>query len=140
MSVSGAGSMVGSFVLASLPNKKRGLMLLISSTFLGVALASFSFSSSWPLSLGLVVFVGLGQMGQMTLSNTLLQYYVADEYLGRVMSILMMQFGLMSLGTFVAGLLAEVLGVQWAVGGFAMCLTFLSILALVFLRRVRNLD
>ncbi len=140
MSVSGAGSMVGSFVLASLPNKKRGLMLLISSTFLGVALASFSFSTSWPLSLGLVVFVGLGQMGQMTLGNTLLQYYVADEYLGRVMSILMMQFGLMSLGTFVAGLLAEALGVQWAVGGFAMCLVFLSVLALVLLPRIRNLD
>jgi len=140
MSVSGAGSMVGSFVLASLPNKKRGLMLLISSTFLGVALASFAFSTLWPLSLSLVVFVGLGQMGQMTLSNTLLQYYVNEEYLGRVMSILMMQFGLMSLGTFVAGLLAEAMGVQWAVGGFATLLAFLSILALVFLRRVRNLD
>lgn len=140
MSVSGVGSMVGSFVLASLPNKKRGFMLLVSSIFLGVALASFSFSRSWPLSLVLIVFVGLGQMGQMTLSNTLLQYYVEDEYLGRVMSILMMQFGLMSLGTFVAGVLAEATGVQWAVGGFAMVLVFLSVLALVFLRRVRNLD
>jgi len=140
MSVSGIGAVVGSLTLASLPNKKRGLMMLGSSLLLSFALVGFSFSSSWNTSLALIVFVGLGQAGQMTLAGTLIQYYVNPEYLGRVMSILMMQFGLISFGTFAAGLLAEAVGVQWAVGGFAMGLTFLSILALTFVSHIRNLD
>jgi len=140
MSVSGIGAVAGSLTLASLPNKKRGLMMLGSSLLLSLALVGFSFSSSWNISLALIVFVGLGQAGQMTLAGTLIQYYVDPEYLGRVMSILMMQFGLISFGTFAAGLLAEAVGVQWAVGGFAMGLVFLSILALTLISHIRKLE
>jgi len=140
MSISGIGAIIGSITLASLPNKKRGLMLLASGVIMGLALVSFSFSNSYSLSLALMVFVGLGQTGRMTLANTLLQYYVKDEYRGRVMSIYLMQFGLSSFGAFTAGLIAESMGVQWAVGGFAMALVFLSILALTFVPRIRNLD
>jgi len=113
---------------------------LASGVIMGLALVSFSFSSSYSLSLAIMVFVGLGQTGRMTLANTLLQYYVEDEYRGRVMSIYMMQFGLSSFGAFAAGLLADSVGVQWAVGGFAMVLVLLSILLLAFLPRIRNLD
>ncbi len=140
MSVSGGGAMAGSLVLASLPNRKRGLMLMASGVLMGSALAAFSFSSIWPLSLTLVVFVGLGQSGQMTLGNTLIQYYVDDQYRGRVMSIFFMQFGLTSFGAFVAGLLAEKVGIQIAVGSFGLILVALSILAIIFLPRIRNLD
>ena len=140
MSVSGVGAIVISLVLASLPNKKRGFMLLVAGIVLGLALVGFSFSSSLYLSMGLIAIVGLGQNAQMALSNTLIQYYVKPEYRGRVMSILLMQFGLMAFSTFVAGALAEVFGVQWAVGGFAIGLACMSVLALTFLRRVRTLD
>jgi len=139
-SVAGIGAMFGSLVLASLPNKKRGLMLVISGLVLGLALVGFSASSSWYLSMALIVFVGLGQTGRMTLSNTLLQYYVEDKYRGRVMSIYLMQFGLNSFGTFIAGVLAEGVGVQWAIGGFAAVLVFLAILTLTFVPRLRRLD
>ena len=140
MSVSGVGAIAGSLVLASLPNKKRGLMLLASALLLGVPLTGFSFSSSWSLSLALIVFIGLGQTGRMTLANTLLQYYSDDEHRGRVMSIYMMEFGLTSFGTFGAGLLAEAIGVQWSVGGLALVLIFMAILGLFFLPRLRRLD
>ncbi|MEE8413005.1 MAG: MFS transporter [Dehalococcoidales bacterium] len=140
ISVGGLGAITGSLIFASLPNKKRGLMLLVSSLLLGIALASFSASSSWPLSLTLMVFVGLGQTGRMTLGNTLIQYYVDDEYRGRVMSIYMMEFGLTSFGTFAAGLMAEAVGAQWALGSFATVLVIVSLLALIFVPRIRNLD
>ncbi|MFC2071494.1 MFS transporter [Chloroflexota bacterium] len=140
ISVSGIGAITGSIILASLPNKKRGLMLLASGAILGLVLAGFASSSSWYLSLGLIAFVGLGQTSRMTLGNTLLQYYVEDEYRGRVMSLYMMEFGLTSFGTFAAGVLAESIGVQWAVGGFAMVLFFVSVLTLVFVPRLRRLD
>lgn len=140
MSVSGIGAIAGSLVLASLPNKKRGVMLLGSALFLGIALAAFSFSSTWSLSLLFIVFVGLGQTGRMTLANTLLQYYSDDEYRGRVMSIYMMEFGLTSFGTFAAGVMAESIGVQWAVGGFAMVLILVATIGLIFLKKLRRLD
>ncbi len=140
MSVSGIGAIIGSVTLASLPNRKRGLMLIIGSLILGAALVAFSFSVSWYLSLGLVVLVGLGQAARMTLGNTLVQYYVEDAYRGRVMSIHTMDFGFTGLSTFAAGLLAEVVGVEWAVGGFAMGLVVLALLALLFLPRIRKLD
>jgi len=140
MSVSGIGAIVGSLTFASLPNKKRGLLFLISCFITGLTLAAFAASTIWGLSLGIIIFVGLGQTGFMTLSNTLIQYYVDDQYRGRVMSILMMQFGLTSFGTFLAGLLSESLGVQWVIGGFAGSLAILSLFALIFVPRVRRLD
>ncbi len=140
MSVSGVGAISGSLILASLPNRKRGLMMLAGMIILGVSLVFFAFSASWYRSLGVIAFVGLGQMGMMALSNTLLQYYVDDDYRGRVMSILMMQFGLTSFSTFLAGVLIESIGAQWSIGGLAMILLFIAVLAFVFLPRIRKLD
>ncbi len=140
LSVTGIGSIVGSVILASLPNKKRGVMLLGSGILLGLALTGFSFSTSWPLSLGVIIFVGLGQTGRMTLSNTLLQYYADKKYLGRVMSIYMMQFGLTSFGVFVAGALAEVVGTPWALGSFSIVLLVVSVILMSSLKQLRKLD
>ena len=140
MSVSGIGAMAGSLVIASLPNRKRGLILLASSVLLGTALAAFAFSKSMSLSLGIMVFVGLGQAGRMTLGTTLLQSYADERYFGRVMSVNMLDMGLSSLGTFAAGILAEDLGASLAIGGFAALLALLSLLSLAFLGRVRKLE
>ena len=76
----------------------------------------------------------------MTLGTTLLQYYAADEYRGRVMSIYMMEFGLMSFAVFFAGLVADTIGIQWAIGGMAMVLVVLTILVFAFSPRLRRLD
>lgn len=140
MSVSGAGAIIGSLVLASLPNKKRGLMFLTGNLLLSLALIGFSISGSWHISLPLIAFVGLGDTARMSLGNTLLQYYTEEEYHGRVMSIFVMQFGLMGFGAFGAGLLTEVVGVQWAVGGLAAVLVPITLLALIFVPRLRKLD
>ncbi|MFO7996754.1 MAG: MFS transporter [Dehalococcoidia bacterium] len=140
MSTAGIGAIVGSLILASLPNRKRGLLLLMSALCLGVALVGFVFSSSWYLALSLLIFVGLGQSGLMALGNTLLQHYSTDEYRGRVMSIFAMEMGLMSFGAVGAALLTESIGVQWAIGSFGISMAFLSILTLAFVPQLRELD
>jgi len=140
MGVSGAGALFGSLVVASLPNKRRGLILLISGLISGAALISFSFSTSWTLSLVFMVFVGLGHAVRGTMSNALLQTYVEPAYMGRVMSVFMMELGLVSIFTFIAGLMAEVMPVQWVIGGLALILAVASILAITFVPRIRNLD
>jgi len=140
VSVSGVGAMAGSLVLASLPSKHRGLILLLGSLLLGVALIVFSFSTNWYLSLAVIVFVGLGQTTRMTLGNTLLQDYVEDEYRGRVMALYMMEFGLTSLAVFMCGLLAEQVGISWALGSFAIVLVVCCIYMLAFMPKIRRLQ
>ena len=140
LSVSGIGAIIGSLILASLPNKRRGLIMLLSGLMLGIALVAFSFSPWYYVSMLVMIFLGMGQTGRMTLGNTLLQYYTKDAYRGRVMSLYMMEFGLTSFGVFFAAVLGEAIGVQWAVGGMAIALVVVSILLLAFIPRIRKLD
>ncbi len=140
LSVSGAGAMVGSLVLATLPNRKRGLLLLTSSLVSGIALVCFSFLTVWTLSLFFMVFLGVGQTMRNTLSSALLQTYVEGPYMGRVMSILMMEWGIVSLVTFFAGIMAEFMPVQWVVSSLAFLLLFLTLLAMIFVPSFRKVD
>jgi MFS family permease len=139
-SVSGIGAIVGSLVLASMPNKRRGMILAVSSIILGLALTAFSFSESWYLTLGLVVVVGIGQTGQMILPMALIQNYTKEEYRGRVLSLYGMELGVSSFGASIAGFLAAQMGPQWAVGGLAIIMVFVSLSALAFVPRLRGVD
>lgn len=139
-SVSAAGAMLGSFVMASLPNRKRGLMLLLSGVIMGVAVMVFAWSRSWYLSLAMMPIAGLGPTMHMTMTATIIQYYVKPDYRGRMQSFVTMSTGLAGFGAFMAGVLAGVVGVQWAVGGMAIFLTVMSVVYIIFVRRVTRLD
>ncbi len=140
LGVSGLGAIIGSLVLASLPNRKRGIIMLLSGVTMGVALIIFGFSQTWLLSIFVVAFIGLGQTGHRATGNSLAQNYTEPEYRGRVMSFMMMGLGFSSLGTFFAGILAEAVGIQWAIGGLAAMLVVASIALAVFTPRLRRLD
>ena len=139
-SVSGISALVISVVLASLPSKKRGLLVIISSIISGLALMVFAFSTSMILSSAIMAITGLASTTNMLASMTLLQAYTDESYLGRVMSIQSLGMGLGSFGSFVSGILAERIGVQWTIGSFAMILTFVSILVLLSLPKMRQLE
>jgi len=138
--ISGIGAVVGSLVLASLPNRHRGAMLVVSSLIMGIALTVFSFSTTFTVSALAIIFVGIGQTGRMTLAGTLLQHYVDDEYRGRVMAIYMMEFGLTSLSVLLAGILADSIGIQWSIGGMAMILIVISAVVLFASPKLRRLQ
>ena len=140
LSVSGIGAIVGSLVLASIPSKKRGIIMLTGGIVMGSALTVLAFSKWWAISLAVVVFVGLGQTVHRASGNSLIQNYTEAEYRGRVLSFMMMGIGFSSLGTFFAGLLAESVGIQWSMGGLAMLLVLASIILFVATGRLRKLD
>jgi MFS family permease len=140
MSVSGAGAIVGSATLASLPSRKRGAILLAAGAVMGLALVVFAFSRSWALSIFMVIFVGLGQSSQRTAGNALIQNYTEADYRGRVMSFMMMELGFSSLGVFFAGVLADAIGIQWSIGGLAIVLVIMSVILTVATKRLRKLD
>ena len=139
--VSAAGAIVGGIAIASLPsNKNRGALMLLGGLILGISLVVFSFSTSWSLSLAMMLVIGLGQAGRMTLPVALLQYYTKSEYRARVMSFYGVEFGLSSLGTFFAAALAEGIGVEWSVGGLAIILIAGIVLAFLLIPGLKKLD
>ncbi len=140
MAVSGAGAFVGSLILASIPSRKRGAIMLVAGGIMGLALAGFAFSTWMTLSVIMVIFVGLGQTAHRTSGNALVQYYTEPEYRGRVMSFVMMELGFASLGSFVAGFMADIVGVQWAIGGLAIMLVIASITLALASKRLRNME
>jgi len=139
-SVSSAGALIASFVVASLPSKKRGIMLLLSGVIMGIAIVGFSWSSSWILSLGIVPFIGVGMLLYTTMSSTVVQSYVQPDYRGRMQAFVGLGGSLASVGTFVAGVLADLIGVQWAVTIPAVFLIVVSLSYLAFARKVTRLE
>jgi MFS family permease len=139
-SVSAVGSLASSVVMASLPNRRRGLILLLSGVIMGLAVTVFAWSRSWYLSLAVMPLAGLGPTMHMTMTATLIQYYAEPNYRGRMQSFVTMSSGLAGFGTFVAGVLSEAVGVQLAVGGMAILLIVISLLFMVFARKVMQLE
>jgi len=139
MSVSGVGSLVGSLIIASMPNRNRARVLLSGSLVLGIALVFFASSQTYWISACLLTIVGLGQSARMSLSNVLIQSYVDDDFRGRVMSIYMLEMSLMQVCIYPISMLADRWGPQWAVGASATGLIIL-VLVLFATPAYRNLD
>jgi MFS family permease len=140
IAVSAIGSLLGALALASLPLKRRGLALLGSGLIIGLALVGFSATTSIWLGAAFMLFIGVGSAGRQALGNVLLQTYSLDEYRGRVMSIYMTQFGLMSFGAVLVGIFAEEVGGQWALGSMATALIIVTFAIVIFVPRMRDLE
>ncbi|MDA1004782.1 MAG: MFS transporter, partial [Chloroflexi bacterium] len=137
----GAGALAGALALASVTvRRKRGVQLAAFAIGLGAALLAFSTADHFMLAAVLLFVVGLGTSGRQSLGQVLLHEYVENEYRGRVMSIFMMQFAVMSFGTFVVGLFAEVVGPQVAIGSLGIALVIVTVSFLVVVPRLRRLD
>ncbi|TAK79864.1 MAG: MFS transporter [Dehalococcoidia bacterium] len=139
ISATGIGALAGSLVVASMPNRGRGKVFLVSALILGVALVGFVISTSLWLTAAIMLAVGFGQAGRMSLGSILIMSYTKPEFQGRVMSVYMMEFSLVSFGTFAVGILAEMVGIQWAIGSTAAALVIVSIYGLLLMPRVRDL-
>jgi hypothetical protein len=139
-SISSVGALIGTLIMASLPNRKRGLILILSGLIMGVPVIIFSFSHWWYLSLAMMPFLGLAPTMHWSMTSTLIQQYAAPEYRARMQSFFAMAQGLSGFASFVAGVLANAIGVQWAVGGMAFVLVAITVGFWVFSPRLRNLE
>lgn len=104
----GVGGTLGSLFIAPLAESKHShLMQLGAGVFFGITLILFANSTSFPLSLiwiGLVGFAGNASSG---LNSALLMLRTEEAYYGRVMSIYMMNWSLMTLFTLPLGILVD---------------------------------
>jgi len=111
---SGLGALGGAIYLAGAQRIKNLSKTVIISifTFTG-SLLLFSYSPWLPLALLFLSLAGIGQMIQISGSNSYIQTHVDDEMRGRVISYYAMAFqGMMPIGSFIAGFAANHIGVQ----------------------------
>lgn len=83
---------------------------MISLPLLGISLIVFSRMSSLPMALVLLVITGAFQMSYMAINQTILQMMIPHELRGRVMSIYMLNQGLLPFGTLLAGFVSGIIG------------------------------
>jgi MFS family permease len=133
------GSLVGSLLIASLPSRSRGRLMIYSLVIFGIGLFAFAASEVLWLTAAIAVFVGFGQSGRMSLLNVLVQDNTRDEYRGRVSAVLMLDDGLESLGVLGIAFLADVIGPQLALTGVGFGLLALAFVLWVT-RIIRDLD
>ena len=141
LSAVGIGAITGAILVASLPERaRRGRMLTLGNLGLPVLLLAFVNSQVFVVSLALMVLVGLGQVFQNTLANTLVQITAPDELRGRVMSqYSLVTQGMHQLGGLQAGFVADWIGAPLSVGiGAAISLIY-GIFVFIKYPRVRAL-
>jgi membrane protein YdbS with pleckstrin-like domain len=64
---------------------------------------------------------------------------VEDDYRGRVMALFMMQFSLMSVGTFFVSLYMQRVGPEFAIGSLGIVLVVATFIYLLLVPRFRRL-
>ena len=130
MTMMGVGALIGTLGLAGIRKfSRRGVLLLGLGVLWGVTLVGLANSMIFPVAMPFLLIVGLISSVYMSLNMTLTQISSAPEMRGRVMSIMMMTFGLMPIGALPFGTIAEYIGTANAL---TISGALLSILILTF--------
>ena len=139
IAVSGGGALIGALVVASLPEKRRGLLMLLSAMLIGASLVGFASTDMFWLGAVFMALAGVGTAGRQALSAVLLHTYVEDAYRGRVMAVFMTQISLMLGAAFFVGLWAEAVGPQAALGSLGAALVVMILAFIAFAPRLRRM-
>ncbi len=137
---SGVGSLVGATFIAARGNIQRKAIYYYGGTLISMGiLAVFSLSTSFPLSLALLMLAGATISGFGTMQATLILISAREEMRGRAMGILSLAIGAEPIGGIMLGVMAEWLGPRQAVG--LMAVTGLAITAVwtYFAKEMRRL-
>ena len=135
----GAGAIAGSITVASFSDPRQMRMLMITGGIgLGVFIVLFAISTSYLLSLALLLCVGFLFQIFMTSNFTLVQVISPDHIRGRVLSIRMIALGLGPVGMVLLGTGAEAFGPAQATAVMAAIAVVLVIIILIAIPSLRR--
>ena len=137
--IMGFGAMAGAMYVAAVGRKNRGMLLILSSMLSGIGLLLVALIPIYSAAAFIMIILGMGDAGRMSLNQALLIELSDNEYRGRVMSIFMLNFGFMPLGTFPAGLLIDYIGGQAVIGMMGLGLVIVTVLIFVTQRQLRGI-
>ena len=138
MSVMGLGALAGSIYIAAHGNKNRGRILLVGSFVSGLSLLGVAVVPIYMWAVLFMIPLGLGDASRRTIIMTLIMEKSEERYRGRVMSIFMLNFGLMPLGVLPAGVISDLFGGQIAIGILAVLLIMVTSWVWFYHDGVRN--
>jgi MFS family permease len=139
LSAVGVGGTLGSLIIAPLAESKHSHVLqLVAGVFFGITLIAFANSTSFNLSLILVGLVGFAGNASTGFNSALLMLRTEEAYYGRVMSIYMMNWSLMTLFTLPLGILVDRLGAPLVTSAAAMGIIVFMGAAYFLFRDVRK--
>ena len=141
MMVMGIGALIGTLGLASLRKfNRRGMLLLVSSVIWGLALVAMAQSISQVMAMPFLLLIGFLSAIYMSLNMTLTQIFSVPEMRGRMMSIVMMTFGLMPIGALGFGYMAEYIGTPLALTFSGIALAVVTVLFGIFYAPFRRIE
>jgi MFS family permease len=131
--VIGFGAFIGALFLASLKQGRNlSKVLAINTLVFGIGLTLFSQILILPLALLFIAVGAFGMMSVRTISNTIVQIHVPNQFRGRVISIyLMVLTTMMPIGSLLIGAVSHYIGVQTTV----LLEGFLALIIAVFYGR-----
>lgn len=114
----GIGGLAGALFLASLGDRIRSDTLALGSYAFAAFLLLFSLVRVAAFAYPLLLAIGFAMIVNSAVSNSLLQSITPDALRGRLMSAYsLVVVGLsQTVGAFIAGAVARLLGVQWSIG------------------------
>ena len=136
----GMGSMFGSLYVASMGQRYRGMGLIVASMMSGIGLVLVAAIPVYNVAAVIMVVLGIGDSGRQALNQTLIIEKASAEYRGRIMSIFMLNYGLMPLSITPAGYLTDYLGGQTVIGFMGLALIVIMTFVLLTQGRLRRLS
>ncbi|OGQ79121.1 MAG: hypothetical protein A3F90_18430 [Deltaproteobacteria bacterium RIFCSPLOWO2_12_FULL_60_19] len=136
----GVGALLSAFLIASTGDRlPRGLLMLGGVALYGLTVVMFAVSSSFHLSMALMVIVGLCHVSSHALVQTVIQSYSPSEFRGRTTAIFHMNQVVMVTGSALVGALATLWGAPWAVASMGLAGSLAMIGIYVALPRARHI-
>jgi predicted MFS family arabinose efflux permease len=115
MSAFGIGALLGSLGLASVPNLKHpGLLLLMAAVAWHLTMVAFSLSTSFFLSLSVLVLTGMAFSSTLVLILTVLMSTALPEFRGRIMGLRVLAIYAHTFGSLNSGAVAGAWGAPLA--------------------------
>ena len=139
VSMSGVGALVGTVIIAGLREGRRGKLFVGAGALSGAVMIAVGLIPIYGLAVAVIAAAGLGTAGVWSLNQILIMGQIEDRYRGRVMSIFMMNFGLMPFAVLPAGIVADIVGPQPALAGLSVLVVAFSAVVLMKERRLREL-
>ena len=115
MSAAGAGSILGTLVLATKGDfRSKNVAVLVCMCVMAIATGIFSINVFFPAAYVNLIVINAAMMMSFSVSSAIIHGTVPDEFRGRVAGLYILPWGLLPIGSLMSGFLAERLGAPHA--------------------------
>tara|TARA_B110000116_G_C16781799_1_gene558755 strand:- start:679 stop:1917 length:1239 start_codon:yes stop_codon:yes gene_type:complete len=136
----GLGSVIVSVFIAGNDNNKRGYIYIFGGFLTAISLFVLSLTDSYYISMIFMVFLGGSDSIRRTLSMSIVMEKSRPDLRGRIMSIYMLNWGLIPMGALPAGILAERIGAQDTIMILSILLFIFSFIFLMTQKNIRAVE